>query len=1045
MHRRRSALSKGITRPDRWSNRRSQPRRLCPVEILEGRELPSTFTVTSQSGAGIGSLRQAIIAANHHPGPDTIDFSVSGTIRVGRQSLPAINGPVTIDGTSAPTFAGSPVITVNFQGTRGLRFAAGSDGSTLKSLALVRAGDAGVTLIASNITVQGNDIGLPANGSSPAGNRGDGIRIDASSHGDLIGQLDPVSGVTYYDADSVSIQPVTAWTGIRAGTTPGQYLLTGTSGTSGLLYIGPVSGSSGTSYLVNYPGASVTSPYGPDVVGPDITGANVLRLVGTYNTSGSSAVNGFIFQGTTTDLSNAADYETIDYPGVTYTYVHSTMGDLAVGNAGDIPDSTDHAFIDSLSQHTFLATDIAYPGSQTTGTSVYGVWYNGGTSYTIAGGYNTVGKPGGPAAEGFLVDYDEATGQFSNWTSYAGPQGLVGSSVATHFQGISSPEPGIYTMSASSTDATSSTVFEASLATVRRNPDGTFSPAYWVSLNYPGAVGIESANSVAGNQVVGIATTSTGTVAFQATVDLAFQLSNVISGNGGNGIGIYGASGNRIAMNNIGTDATGTFNRGNAKDGILLTRGASNNVIGGTVSAGNDPTAGTIVRPPQGNLISGNGGSGVMITGGAAGNTLSANFIGTTADGNSALGNRHDGVAVVRASGNSLIGCTLQDQPFVYYNVLSGNGGNGLRIVNSNDTTVQANFLGVGANNATVVANHGDGLLVSGSSQGTQVGGVIPLGNVISGNDQNGIEVAGRASGFTSFNTFGGVFAFGGAAPNRRDGILITSSGGDNLIRTCIISGNEGNGIELGGRATGVQVTQTATGTNTSLNAPIPNGGDGIKIDGRAHDDAIGGFQPSVEPATTVSSNDRFGIEVTGHARDIAIFHADIGTSGLGTQPLPNTMGGIAIGPGTAFTAIGGAAQPFQDLVRYNNGPGVFIHSSRDNAVLEDQIQWNAGPGVLVTGRSANTVVMGNAISGNTGDGVTLMRARKVRIGGNSTGVGSSNTAAFGQGNRIVANIGYGLYAAGACNGSVVQGNTILANSQGNVNITRARGITYVP
>ncbi len=44
-----------------------------------------------------------------------------------------------------------------------------------------------------------------------------------------------------------------------------------------------------------------------------------------------------------------------------------------------------------------------------------------------------------------------------------------------------------------------------------------------------------------------------------------------------------------------------------------------------------------------------------------------------------------------------------------------------------------------------------------------------------------------------------------------------------------------------------------------------------------------------------------------------------------------------------------------------------------------------------------------------------------------------------------MANTGYGLYAVGACNGSVVQGNTIVANSQGNVNITHARGIKYIP
>ena len=69
-------------------------------------------------------------------------------------------------------------------------------------------------------------------------------------------------------------------------------------------------------------------------------------------------------------------------------------------------------------------------------------------------------------------------------------------------------------------------------------------------------------------------------------------------------------------------------------------------------------------------------------------------------------------MAIVKANGNQLIGCTFQQSPFVFYNVLSGNGGNGLRITNSNNTTVQANFMGAGADNATVVANGGDGLLV---------------------------------------------------------------------------------------------------------------------------------------------------------------------------------------------------------------------------------------------------------------------------------------------------------------------------------------------
>ncbi len=59
---------------------------------------------------------------------------------------------------------------------------------SLKSLSLVKAGNAGVTLTASDVTVQGNDIGLLSNGKTVAGNRGDGVKINASSQGDLIGQ-----------------------------------------------------------------------------------------------------------------------------------------------------------------------------------------------------------------------------------------------------------------------------------------------------------------------------------------------------------------------------------------------------------------------------------------------------------------------------------------------------------------------------------------------------------------------------------------------------------------------------------------------------------------------------------------------------------------------------------------------------------------------------------------------------------------------------------------------------------------------------------------
>ena len=148
---------------------------------------------------------------------------------------------------------------------------------------------------------------------------------------------------------------------------------------------------------------------------------------------------------------------------------------------------------------------------------------------------------------------------------------------------------------------------------------------------------------------------------------------------------------------------------------------------------------------PPGNLVSGNAKNGILINKDSQANTLNGNFVGTSAGGDSAIANAADGVRIVDSAGNALVGCKFRNNPFVYYNVLSGNLGNGLHVTNSDGVIVQGNFFGIGANNTNIVTNKGDGILIDGSSANTQVGGVIPLGNVSAGNGHNGIEVAGKA------------------------------------------------------------------------------------------------------------------------------------------------------------------------------------------------------------------------------------------------------------------------------------------------------------
>ncbi|MDQ6834023.1 MAG: hypothetical protein M3008_11545, partial [Chloroflexota bacterium] len=75
----------------------------------------ATFAVVNTSDTGSGSLRSAIMQANASPG-STISFGITGggaqTITL-MSSLPTITGNVTVDGTTAPGYTGTPLVTLD--------------------------------------------------------------------------------------------------------------------------------------------------------------------------------------------------------------------------------------------------------------------------------------------------------------------------------------------------------------------------------------------------------------------------------------------------------------------------------------------------------------------------------------------------------------------------------------------------------------------------------------------------------------------------------------------------------------------------------------------------------------------------------------------------------------------------------------------------------------------------------------------------------------------------------------------------------------------
>ena len=245
--------------------------------------------------------------------------------------------------------------------------------------------------------------------------------------------------------------------------------------------------------------------------------------------------------------------------------------------------------------------------------------------------------------------------------------------------------------------------------------DGVTLNASKITLNAD-YIGLDLAGRPAGNRGDGVyvAPASSRNLIGLNRAAAVGVVANVISANGWNGLVLAGSSGNTVVSNRIGTNRGGGCGHRQRRGRHPDHRRSNGNEIGGTAfvdkSTGqaNNPTGnkGTttpvFVVPPLGNLVSGNRGSGIIIADRSQGNVLNGNFVGTTADGDSALGNGGNGVWIDGANNNSLVGCKFVNNPFVYYNVVSGNRANGVRITNSNNTVVQGNFFGVGANNTDV-------------------------------------------------------------------------------------------------------------------------------------------------------------------------------------------------------------------------------------------------------------------------------------------------------------------------------------------------------
>ena len=302
----------------------------------------------------------------------------------------------------------------------------------------------------------------------------------------------PVTGQAA--AGTMSISPIFGngdiVTGVR-GTTDGDVIVTGshakadgTNNTLPFLYDGPLTSPAEDNgfHALTPPfpgfdnGTGTGTFYGPDTstYNPDTIPAGQVRAVGSYRNGDGVFNHGMIYLG---PVSGGGTWTTIDVPAdgsntvggvracppgqpgctVMDTIAHSTMGNLVVGNY-DLNlghGASGNAFIYNMTTRQWTLLQLG--GSLASGTTLYGIWQNGGPgspNYTLAGG-SSAHLSSLRTQRAFLMNYNERTGRFGKprFYSYGNAPALL-----THFDGITAV-PGGFNLVAISTAQASSMAF----------------------------------------------------------------------------------------------------------------------------------------------------------------------------------------------------------------------------------------------------------------------------------------------------------------------------------------------------------------------------------------------------------------------------------------------------------------------------------------------------------------------------------------------------------------------------------------------------------
>jgi parallel beta-helix repeat protein len=216
----------------------------------------------------------------------------------------------------------------------------------------------------------------------------------------------------------------------------------------------------------------------------------------------------------------------------------------------------------------------------------------------------------------------------------------------------------------------------------------------------------------------------------------------------------------------------------------------------------------------------------------------------------------------------------------------------------------------------------------------------------------------------------------------------IAAGGRGNIIRDCVVSGNEWRGISICGNSNVVE--DNLIGTDRTGTTALGNEGDAIIVCEEGEHNIIRG--------NLISGNKYIGITIHGNANEVK--GNLVGTDRTGTQPLGNGDWAICIWRGSG-NIIGGAVEGERNVISGNDADGVFMTSpvgqiSSNNRIIGNYIGTDitgknpipnntraGGAGITLGGNARSTLIERNLIAYNLRKGILLQTDETVSAVGN--------------------------------------------------------------